>query len=118
MLGTALSRTRAPYRDNTPGVPSAGLRLPTSSNQTRAWFSAAWLVFAVVNAALVFVMVGEETIPYHLIWASFALMYGFWQWPRTLTRTVFGVITVVTGIPLVLHAGTERSDGPNAARSY
>jgi len=75
-----------------------------SRTSAKAWFSAAWLVFAVVNATLVFVMVGEETIPYHLIWASFALMYGFWPWPRKLTWTVFGLITLVTGIPLVMHA--------------
>ena len=49
-------------------------------------------------------MVGQETIPYHLVWASFALMYGFWPWPRKLTWTVVGIITLVTGIPLVMHA--------------
>jgi signal transduction histidine kinase len=73
-------------------------------SRTKAWFSAAWLIFAVVNATLVFVMVGQETIPYHLVWASFALMYGFWPWPRKLTWTVVGIITLVTGIPLVMHA--------------
>jgi hypothetical protein len=73
-------------------------------SRTRTWFSVAWVICAAINATLVFVMVGEETIPYHIIWASFVLMYGFWPWPRTLTWTVFGIITVVTGIPLVLHA--------------
>ena len=63
-------------------VRNVGYRLV--AHGCKAWFSAAWLVFAVVNATLVFVMVGEETIPYHLIWASFALMYGFWPWPRKM----------------------------------
>ena len=73
-------------------------------SRTRALIAAAWLVFAVVNCVLVFKLDGQETIPYHLIWASFALLYGLWEWPKRLTRTVFVVITVATGIPLVLHA--------------
>ncbi len=60
-----------------------------------------------MNAILVFTMAGEETIPYHIIWASFALLFGFWPWPKTLTWTIFGLITVITGIPLIMHA----SDG-------
>ena len=73
-------------------------------SRTRMLISAAWVVCAVVNAILVYVMAGEETIPYHIIWASFALLYGFWPWPKTLTWTIFGLITVVTGIPLIMHA--------------
>jgi len=104
MWGIALSRTRA-WLENTPShAPRIGLRLPTSSQATKAWFSAIFLICAVVNVILVFVMVGQETIPYHLVWASFALMYGFWPWPRKLTWTVVGIITLVTGIPLVMHA--------------
>ncbi len=73
-------------------------------SRTKVAIGVGWVVFATVNCVLVFVLVGEETIPYHLIWASFALLYGLWPWPRPLTRGAFGVITVVTGIPLVLHA--------------
>ncbi len=61
-------------------------------------------MFAAVNCVLVYVLIGEETIPYHLIWASFALLYGLWEWPKRLTRPAFAIITVVTGIPLVMHA--------------
>ncbi len=63
-----------------------------------------WLVFAGVNTVLTFVLPGEETIPYHLIWASFALFYGLWSWPKTLTLVVFLSITLVTGVALVGHA--------------
>ncbi len=73
-------------------------------SRTRILISAAWVVCAVVNAILVFVLVGEETIPYHIIWASFALLYGLWPWPKTLTWSIFGLITVVTAIPLIMHA--------------
>ncbi len=73
-------------------------------SRTRALVAAAWVVFATVNCILVYVLIGEETIPYHLIWASFALLYGLWEWPKRLTRPVFVIITVVTGVPLVMHA--------------
>lgn len=63
-----------------------------------------WLVFACVNATLMFLLPGEETIPYHLIWASFALLYGLYRWSRWITWTTFSAITIVTGIALVQHA--------------
>ncbi|HEX2904057.1 MAG TPA: HAMP domain-containing sensor histidine kinase [Jatrophihabitans sp.] len=63
-----------------------------------------WLVFAIVNTALMYLLPGEETIPYHLIWASFALLYGLYRWSMTLTWIVFASITVVTGIALIEHA--------------
>ena len=64
----------------------------------------AWLVFAGAMAALMYVYPGAETIPYHLVWASFALLYGLVPWPGRLTWSVFAGITVVTGIPMLDHA--------------
>jgi signal transduction histidine kinase len=66
--------------------------------------AAGWLVFASVNAVLMFLLPGEETIPYHLIWVSFALLYGLAVWSRTITWSVFSAITIVTAIPLLRHA--------------
>jgi len=65
---------------------------------------AAWAVFAAVNCYLTFTLPGNETIPFHLVWASFALLYGLCPWPRRATLIVFAVITAVTGVALVRHA--------------
>ena len=65
---------------------------------------AAWAVFAGVNCYLTFALPGNETIPYHLIWASFALLYGLCPWPQLPTRIIFIVITAVTGVALARHA--------------
>lgn len=65
-----------------------------------------WVGFFAVNSWLMFQLPGEETIPYHLIWASFALLYGVYTWSRFTTWTVFSIISVVTGVPLVEHAVT------------
>ncbi|GAB3122366.1 sensor histidine kinase [Glaciibacter psychrotolerans] len=66
----------------------------------------AWAIFAGVNCYLTFALPGNETIPYHLVWASFALLYGLCPWPRRATVVVFIVITIVTGVALVRHAMT------------
>lgn len=63
-----------------------------------------WAVFAGVNCYLTFALPGEETIPYHLVWASFALLYGLCPWPRSATAVVFVVVSTVTGVALVRHA--------------
>jgi signal transduction histidine kinase len=72
--------------------------------RTRTVLGISWILFAGVNCYLTFALAGQETIPYHLVWASFALLYGLCPWPATLTRIVFVLITVVTGIALVGHA--------------
>ena len=66
--------------------------------------AASWLVFASLNIWLMFLFPGEETIPYHIVWASFALMYGLYAWPAVLTWVAFSAVTVATGIPLIEHA--------------
>lgn len=66
----------------------------------------AWLVFAVANLALMVMFPGMETIPYHLIWASYALLYGLTPLSSRLTRVTFIAVTALTGLPLVAHAQT------------
>lgn len=78
--------------------------LVTGSSPAKSSLAIAWLVFAGVNTYLTFVLAGEETIPYHLVWASFALLYGLYSWSRRVTWVTFGLITATSGIALVDHA--------------
>lgn len=80
--------------------------LAIASPRAKTLVALGWLVFAGVNAALMYVLPGKETIPYHLIWASFAYLYGITVWPATVTWPVFTGITVVTGVALVRHAAS------------
>ncbi|PYI65034.1 hypothetical protein CVV68_19925 [Arthrobacter livingstonensis] len=73
-------------------------------SRVKAVLTAAWVVFAGVNCYLTFVLPGNETIPFHLVWASFALLYGLFPWPRRATWVVFAVLTMVTGAALLRHA--------------
>ena len=63
-----------------------------------------WALFAGANAALMYVVVGAETIPFHFVWVSTAVAYGLRPWSlRTMWLTCLAV-TVVTGVPLALRA--------------
>ncbi|HVQ97572.1 MAG TPA: hypothetical protein VMS16_01980, partial [Mycobacterium sp.] len=41
-----------------------------------------WWIFALVNLDFMFMFPGWETVPFHLIWASLTLIYGFRTWDR------------------------------------
>ena len=43
----------------------------------------------------------QETIPYHLIFVSFTLLYGYRMWQPQTTVAVLGAITLVTGVMFV-----------------
>ncbi|MCW2601613.1 MAG: two-component sensor histidine kinase [Frankiales bacterium] len=64
----------------------------------------AWLVFAGANAVLMFFVPGAETIPFHFVWVSTALVYGLQPWSLRYMWLTCAVVTLVTGIPLALHA--------------
>ena len=78
-----------------------------ASSRAKPLLAAIWFVFASVMAALMYLLPGKETIPYHLIWASYALLYGLYRWALTTTWLTFSGITVVTGIPMIKHAGFD-----------
>ena len=45
-----------------------------------------------------------ETIPFHFIWVSLTLVYGFRVWGLRVTALVLAVVCVVTGIPIAADA--------------
>ena len=78
----------------------------------------AWVIFAVINLAAMFAIIklrvghGMETVPFHFVYISFALMYGFRQWPRQ--GTVVGVIFVMvtTGLLTLIGITDGWEDAP------
>jgi signal transduction histidine kinase len=80
----------------------------TASSRRNRLLTAAWISFAAANIVLMYLLPGEETIPFHFVWISLSLVYGFAAWPwRFLVGTV-GVVTVLTAVPfgMHIHAGT------------
>jgi two-component system OmpR family sensor kinase len=62
-----------------------------------------WLVFAALCTGLMWASPGNETIPYHLAWAAFALLYALGSW--RLRWAIIGLVlcAVATGSILVLR---------------
>jgi signal transduction histidine kinase len=58
----------------------------------------AWVAFAEVNVLAMMLWPRWETIPFHLIWFTLTLLYGFRVWPLRPTAVVLGSICVVTGV--------------------
>jgi signal transduction histidine kinase len=50
-----------------------------------------------------FVLPGQETIPFHFIYISMALVYGLQPWPLPKTCAVLGLVAATTGVALALH---------------
>jgi signal transduction histidine kinase len=60
-----------------------------------------WGAFAVLNVFLMWTTPGSETIPFHFIYLSLAVVYGFRVWPVQRTVVLLVVVTVVTGAVLL-----------------
>jgi len=73
------------------------------------WLDAAWALFSVLNLIAILKFADWETIPFHFIWISFTLLYGFRTWPARPTMWVLGAVMVTTGagIGLDVARGTE-----------
>jgi signal transduction histidine kinase len=84
-----------------------------SRERSRAW-EIIWAGFALVNLVAMFVLPDVQTVPFHFIWVSLTLLYGWaFIWSFRHTMVWFTVVTVATGIALTygvlstnhIHAG-------------
>jgi two-component system, OmpR family, sensor kinase len=67
------------------------------------WVEVLWGAFAVANLAAMWLLPGSETIPFHFIYVSLAVVYGFRVWPLKPTIILLAVTTVATGIVLMVR---------------
>jgi signal transduction histidine kinase len=69
----------------------------------------AWVSFAIANLAAMFTWPNWETIPFHFIWVSLTLLYGFRVWPLGPTSIVLGSVIATTGLLIFYDAedGTQ-----------
>jgi signal transduction histidine kinase len=64
------------------------------------WIDVAWGIFALLNLVAMYVFADWETVPFHFIWVSLTILYGFRVWRMRSTLILLGGIIVVTGILL------------------
>ena len=78
----------------------------------------AWVAFAIVNLAAMWLLIhldgapGWQTVPFHFVYVSFTILYGFRVW-RT-SRTVLGIlfVSVTTGGMTLLAIMSGREGWP------
>ncbi|MGZ6708625.1 MAG: sensor histidine kinase [Solirubrobacteraceae bacterium] len=63
---------------------------------------ALWVLFALANLVAMAESPSWETIPFHFIWVSLTILYGFRVWGLGATGVVLGLVAVTTGV-LILH---------------
>jgi len=82
--GESMSATRSPFTNRT--------------------LVAGWAAFAALNVALMWLVPGQETVPFHLVWISLALVYGFTSWRTPWMVVALVSVTLATGVVLIHHA--------------
>ena len=75
----------------------------TALSLVNRWLFPAWVVFAAANTAAMFAVPGQETIPFHFVYISMALVYGLQPWPLRRTYAVLGLVAATTGMALAWH---------------
>jgi signal transduction histidine kinase len=65
---------------------------------------ALWAAFAAANVAAMVLWPSWETIPFHLIWVSLTLLYGFRIWRPRPTYAVLALVVVTTGALIMVDA--------------
>ena len=70
---------------------------------------ALWGAFALANLGAMIVWPGWETIPFHFVWISLTIVYGFRVWSPNATGVVLGAVILLTGASILADAfaGTQ-----------
>ena len=63
-----------------------------------------WAALAVVCLLLMFASPSWETVPFHVIWISLTLLYGFRVWGLGTTGAVLAVVAIGTGASILTDA--------------
>jgi signal transduction histidine kinase len=68
---------------------------------TSGWLDVAWAVFAAANLVAMALVPQWETVPFHFIWVSLTLVYGYRVWGSYETTLALTAVVVATGALLV-----------------
>ena len=63
-----------------------------------------WFVFAALNYAAMVAWPSWETIPFHFVWISLTLLYGFRVWALRPTLMLLAAVMTTTGVSIGLDA--------------
>jgi two-component system, OmpR family, sensor kinase len=77
--------------------------LATPSPSTNRRLLIGWALFAGLNVVMMYLLPGQETVPFHFVWISLALVYGFTTWRVSWMVIALFAVVVSTGYVLVHH---------------
>ena len=81
----------------------------------RRWPEVAWAAFAIANFVAMGIWPGWETIPFHFVWISLTLLYGFRVWRRAATYLTLSAVVTVTGGMILkdgyIYCGHKHNNG-------
>ena len=66
------------------------------------WVELVWVGFAALNVLVIVSLAEFETIPFHLIWVSLTIVYGYRVWSGRATAVALVAVSVVTGAALAI----------------
>ncbi len=75
-----------------------------------------WLAFAAANYTAMIVWPSWETIPFHFVWISLTIVYGFRVWPLRATLIVLAWVMVMTGASIWPTRSPGSSCGASCSR--
>jgi signal transduction histidine kinase len=106
MLDTArLPNPAAGLSGSPPVLPqSSGRRARLGALLARYRVELAWALFALANYAAMVLWPSWETIPFHFVWISLTLLYGFRVWPLRATLVVLIAVMVITAVSISFDA--------------
>jgi signal transduction histidine kinase len=61
------------------------------------WYDVAWIVFSLANLYAMLLWPDWETVPFHFIWVSLTILYGFRVWKARPTGVILAFVMVLTG---------------------
>jgi two-component system, OmpR family, sensor kinase len=76
----------------------------TASRIARYWPELLWAVFATANIAVMVVLRDWQTVPFHFVWVSLTILYGYRVWSPRATAAVLLVVGLSTGYALAAAA--------------
>ena len=76
----------------------------TVSRLRKYWVEIAWGAFSAVNLGIMFWLTSWETVPFHFVWVSLTIVYGFRVWRPRTTAIVLTAIVLLSGTALGLAA--------------
>jgi len=73
------------------------------------WFDVAWVLFTFANLGAMLLVPDWETVPFHFIWVSLTILYGFRVWRTWPTVLVLTFVMATTGALIYLDVVSSRT---------